>query len=35
VTNGSSPPAAIAAWLDRICSTIVVPERGKPNTKIG
>src|ERR1700716_1670593 len=34
-TNGSSPPATTAEWLHRICSTRVVPERGKPITKMG
>ena len=32
---GSSSPAAIFGCAESVCSTIVVPERGKPTTKIG
>ena len=32
---GNSSPAAMRGWAVRLCSTIVVPERGKPTMKIG
>ena len=35
LTIGSSSPAAMRGWELRLCSTIVVPERGKPMIKIG
>ncbi len=33
--SGSSSPAAIFGCADSVCSTSVVPERGKPRMKIG
>ena len=33
--SGSSSPAAILGCADSVCSTSVVPERGKPRMKIG
>src|SRR5271166_3764812 len=34
-TIGSSSPALISGWALKVCSIIVVPERGKPTMKIG
>jgi hypothetical protein len=31
----SSPPASTHEWLDSICSSSVVPDRGMPTMKIG
>ena len=33
--SGSSSPAAMRGCADSVCSTSVVPERGKPRMKIG
>ena len=33
--DGSSSPAEIFGWALSVCSTMVVPERGKPTMKIG
>ena len=35
IQNGSSSPPSTAGWLDTICSTSVVPERGIPRISTG
>ena len=35
IQNPSSPPAATRGWLETICSTRVVPERGMPTISSG